>query len=377
MADGFAFENCLLKHYIRKEVWLPKCKRRLNVIKHAAGKKQARRLRYFTFCAVGALDVLLLDREKILKRSANKEFDTVYFFDRDEDAVAETRKRIPGANGFPGDFVKVLLETPDGAGLASPTQNKNTREVREEQQNQAQRQKFISAFPFDVLNLDVEQYLFKPKEELPGKLVSALRALFDLQKKSGIGNDGKKYLVDEFTLMFTTQVGPSNLPESYISYLRDTCLQQNIARHPELAEPFAGWSQGKNLAEFFQQDFDAAFRLAVPKSLIELALECDWHIEGEEGVEAYQFERAFKDGNYKMLHFAMTVRRQSPPKENRSPGQATPLEAQTETKKAIVRLFKKATTAVETLVTGDFKDQLKADLDGLFEHRAKYYKPPE
>ena len=59
-----------------------------------------------------------------------KEFDTVCFFDRDDEAVAETRKRIPGARGFPGDFVEVLLETPDGGGLKSPTAAQNTIEER-------------------------------------------------------------------------------------------------------------------------------------------------------------------------------------------------------------------------------------------------------
>ena len=57
MSDGFAFEDCLLKHYIRKEVWLPFCRDRLKKIR-ASTKKEPRRLRYFTFCAVGALDVL-------------------------------------------------------------------------------------------------------------------------------------------------------------------------------------------------------------------------------------------------------------------------------------------------------------------------------
>lgn len=208
MVDGiFEFEDCLLKHYIRRDVWLPRCRERRNAIKKLAGNKPARRLKYFTFCAVGALDVLLLDREKIIRRSATKEFDTVYFFDRDDEAVAETRKRIPGARGFPGDFVEVLLETLSGAGLESPAQAQNTRQEREKQRNQAQRQLFTEAFPFDVINLDVEQYLFRPKEDLPGKLTAALRELLQLQKKEGSDN-GKAYTVGEFTLMFTTQVGP-------------------------------------------------------------------------------------------------------------------------------------------------------------------------
>ena len=90
MADGFAFEDCLLKHYIRKEVWLPFCRDRLRKIR-AATPKNPRRLRYFTFCAVGALDVLLLDREKVIRKSTTDEFDTVFFFDKSEEAIVEIR----------------------------------------------------------------------------------------------------------------------------------------------------------------------------------------------------------------------------------------------------------------------------------------------
>ncbi|MEJ0041968.1 MAG: hypothetical protein WDM81_07035 [Rhizomicrobium sp.] len=130
------------------------------------------------------------------------------------------------------------------------------------------------------MNLDVEQYLFRPKEDLPGKLTAALRVLLDWQKRKGKDGNGKSYSVDEFTLMFTTQVGPPGLPEAYLNYLRDTCLSQNIQKYPELEAPFLARSQGKSVAEFFAADFDAAFRLSVPKSLIELALEADWHIDG-------------------------------------------------------------------------------------------------
>src|SRR5215469_6304911 len=105
MPDGpFKFEDCLLKHYIRRHLWVPRCRERREALKGTAARRQSRRLKYFTFCAEGALDVLLLDRERIIRRSSNDEFDTVYFFDSDDDAISETRKRIPGAIGFPGDF---------------------------------------------------------------------------------------------------------------------------------------------------------------------------------------------------------------------------------------------------------------------------------
>jgi len=328
---------------------------------------------------VGALDVLLLDREKVVKRSAQKEFDTVYFFDTDEVAVIETRKRIPGAIGFPGDFVKIVLQNEGPAvdlskdKLDSPADSENTREVRQAQNSSAQLQKLKQAFPFDVMNLDVEQYLFRPKEELPGKLMAALRRIFEWQKNEGADVSGDAYTIDEFTLMFTTSVGPKNLPATYIEYLRDTCLQGNLNKFAELGKPYLTKSNGRDVTKFFEEDFDGAFKLAVPKSLIELALENDWHIDGSKGVEVYQFDRDAKDGPYRMLHMAMTVRRQQPAQGKRAPGQKVPKVAEDEHRKAIGLLFAQDVIAVESKVVGQTKVEIEADLKKLFHHREKYY----
>jgi hypothetical protein len=120
----------------------------------------------------------------------------------------------------------------------------------------------------------VEQYLFRPREKLPGVLMNAMRRLLEWQRREGIGSNGKPFKLNEFTLMFTTQVGPTGLPEDYMSYLRDHCLASNLATHQELKDPFLKRSNGKDPAQFFEDDFDGAFKLAVPKSLSELALGC-------------------------------------------------------------------------------------------------------
>jgi hypothetical protein len=381
MADGFAFEDCLLKHYIRKNVWLPYCRERLKKIRAAAKpKNNPRRLRYFTFCAVGALDVLLLDREKIIRKSNTSEFDTVFFFDKDNEAVVETQKRIPGANGFPGDFVKIVQQATDGDAdleLKILADAQDTREVRQRQQERAQLGAFIEAFPFDVMNLDVEQYLFQPKEQLPGALTNAIRKLFEWQRRQGVGSNGKDFILDEFTLMFTTQVGPSGLPDDYKTYLRDHCLQHNLNTYNELQEPFLKKSNGKTAAEFFDDDFDGAFKLAVPKSLSELALEQDWFIDDDKGIRVFQFDRPYAGGTYRMLHMAMAVKRQHPPRENRAPGQQAPANALGSHKSTIQKLFQDEVVAVEAVVQGNLADELKADLDKLFKHRARYYAPEE
>jgi hypothetical protein len=378
MTDGFAFEECLLKHYIRKEVWLPFCRDRLRKIR-AAAPRNPRRLRYFTFCAIGALDVMLLDRERLIRRSNNDEFDTVVFFDKNEDAVIETHKRIPGAKGFPGDFAEIVLQAADGdadLNLRILVDEQDTREVRQRQQRKAQLGTFIEAFPFDVVNLDVEQYLFRPREKLPGVLTNAMRRMFEWQKRQGTGSNGKPFVLDEFTLMLTTQVGPVGLPEDYLSYLRDDCIQRNLTTHQELTDPFLRKSNGRTAAEFFADDFDGAFKLAVPKSLSELALEQDWYIDDAKGIQVYQFDRPFAGGTYRMLHMGMAVKRQAPPRELRAPGQQADA-ALGATKKTIVKIFAEDVIAVEGLVAGEMEQELKADLEKLFKHRMRYYTPAD
>lgn len=376
---NFAFEDCLLKHYIRKEVWLPHCRGQLKHIRDTSTTKEPRRLRYFTFCAVGALDVLMLDRARVLRTSSSTGmFDTVYFFDRDNQAIVETQKRIPGANGFPGDFVDVVLQAQDSVSLDLhiPENAPDTRETRQRQRRKAQLDSFMAAFPFDVINLDVEQYLFRPTEDLPGKLANAMRKIFEWQRRQGMGSNGKEFALTEFTLMFTTKVGPTGLPDDYVKYLRDDCLQANIDTFKELHAPFLKKSNGKSVTDFFKDDFDGAFKLAVPKSLSELAYEQDWYIDDAKGIGVFQFDRAHDQGHYRMLHIAMTVKRHVPPKEQRGPGQSS-AAARDAHKKMLQKLFSEGVVAVETLVKGKVEKDLQIDLKKLIGYRKKYYDPDQ
>ena len=93
MSNGtFKYEDCLLKHYVRTEAWLPLCVRRKRALRQ--GKTRAsreRQLRYFTFCAIGAVDVLMLDVERVIHTDGSGRFSTVCFFDVDQDYVNETQ----------------------------------------------------------------------------------------------------------------------------------------------------------------------------------------------------------------------------------------------------------------------------------------------
>ena len=67
----FKYEDDLLKHYVRINGWLPLCKERHDSLQGRAAKLR-RRLRYFTFCSVNAVDVLMLDVANIINRVVDR-----------------------------------------------------------------------------------------------------------------------------------------------------------------------------------------------------------------------------------------------------------------------------------------------------------------
>lgn len=69
---------------------------------------------------------------------------------------------VRGAIGFPGNFTEIVLMAADGdeqLELHILPDERDTKAVRQKQMKRAQLGQFIESFPFDVVNLDVEQYL--------------------------------------------------------------------------------------------------------------------------------------------------------------------------------------------------------------------------
>ena len=323
MADGaFKYEDCLLKHHVRTHAWLPLCKRRLKTIRHTSTGKKQRRLRYFTFCAVGAIDVLMLDVAKVICRSESRGFDNVVFFDKSPEFVLETQKSIPGAIGFPGNFVNVVLledldedDVVDATSyLSSPTDAADEYLVRERQRMLAKRHSFIQRFPFDVINLDLEQFLFQPKHDLPGKIINAFRKVFQWQQRPLINGDK----LSGFSLMFTTQIGPPDITDEYLNMLHSN-LQTNIDADASLKDCLTKYIGHADLNKLRSEHFEIFFKLGMPKIFASTLMEADWYVDSEKGISIFEFERPSDCGPYKILHLVMDVKRKEPPKEKRPP----------------------------------------------------------
>jgi hypothetical protein len=376
ISGAFKFEDDLLKHYVRVKGWLPLCSARNRRLRRRVPRLR-RSLRYFTFCAVNAVDVLMLDLAGVIKRSDSGRFDSVYFFDRTLELVAQTQDRIPGSIGFHGDFLKTVLapyehvdlhQAPDGGGdpLSALTEEENRRDVRKRQVLQAIKRDFQSAFPFDVLNLDLQDFAFKPKDKIPGDVIRALHRLCEWQRRPLVSKTGPEFL-EGFTLLFTTRVGPPNLREDYSRMLFNS-LKRNIAADRSLADLLRQRS-GLEIGQLQQQDLTRFFELGLPKVIANVLMEQDWYIDPNPGVLVFKFERAGVSP-YKIIHFAMEVSRQSPPVDQREP-KTTPQSVADAYKAFVHRLFETpAVEVTEGLVSGA---QLKPSLEEITDRRRLFY----
>jgi hypothetical protein len=368
MAGPFKYEDDLLKHYVRVNGWLPLCRYRYERLQGRAMKRR-RRLRYFTFCAVNAVDVLMLDLANVISRSSTDRFDTVYFFDRTPEAVAQTQQRIPGAVGFVGSFVETVLEPVRGGNpLAAPEAEQDTAPVRKRQTLQATKQDFVASFPFDVLNLDLQDYIFRARDTIPGDVMRALRSVCEWQRHPLDTKHGPEHL-DGFTLLFTTRVGPAELHADYAAMLMQR-LQANVAGDGELAGLLKA-RNGLEVQQLQQADFDAFFELSVPKLIASILLEEDWFVDREPGLLAFRFTRNAEEAPYTIVHFAMHVCRQEPSRDHRVPGTGPAPDAVTAYREIVRRLFQTpAVVVTEAMASGA---TLQPSLEEIKGRRRRYY----
>jgi hypothetical protein len=325
MAGDFKYEDDLLKHFVRVKGWLPFCKHRLKKINEGKKPNKVRRLKYFSFCAIGAIDVLMLDLERVIKKSTTGRFDTVCYFSRTPEDIVETEKRIPGGIGFAGDFVSTILHqdsTDDfvfgSEPLNIPEDLDDVLETRQKQKRLETRKQLFKSFPFDILNLDLEGYLFRPTDHIPGDLIRALRTVFKWQQLP-IQMHGLSEPIDEFTLMFTTKIGPDNLTLDYLQMM-STAIDRNLQSIDGLSDVLFLRTGCKSGQELMTRDFRNMFLIGAPKLIATVLMEEDWYIDPASGIQVYVFERAYSDGQYSMVHLIMNVNRKHPIESQRPPG---------------------------------------------------------
>ena len=131
--------------------------------------------------------------------------------------------------------------------------------------------------------------------------------------------DGREERINGFSLLFTTRIGPPELREDYGQMLVDV-LQENLQRDEGLREDIVRRSGTHDIESLRREAFDTFFEIGVSKILVKLVLEQDWYVDPATGVRTFKFWRGGAADGYHILHYAMDVRRQSPPRDRRAPG---------------------------------------------------------
>ncbi len=268
------YETDPLKHYVRKYGWLTAAKRQKHVIRNRS--KQIP-LRYFTFCAAEAIDVFMLEREGILKRSEETgRLEGVYFCEADLRKFGIIADLIGSPeNGFQGEFEKIVLFKDDEETLGKTLEDEQedqdpyTSKMREKLRYKDKHHRLRKAFPFDIINLDVCGVMFPPRKDIMAPLLESLIQILAWQTES-------KFLINEreckrFTLFLTSHIDPNDTNQNAIEQLKNRVIQ-NINTNSDFRSAFVrhyGHNQVKKLA---YNSFAEFFSIALPKFIIHEAL---------------------------------------------------------------------------------------------------------
>jgi hypothetical protein len=219
-----------------------------------------------------------------------------------------------------------------------------------------------------VINLDLEEFLFKQLDPFPGQVVKAMKRVFEWQRQPIINAKGQPEYLKGFTLMFTTQIGPPAMHPDYPQMLR-AYLQQNITNEPALLEQLENRAGIRDIDRPQAERFDLFFKLSVPKVIASMLLEEDWYIDPDIGVTIFEFDRDSADGPYTLLHTVMDVNRQQPDKDHRTPN--TQPQMVTDAYGTVVR---KIFEAPERVVVRDQLDldAINKSLEAIFARRRMY-----
>ena len=162
------------KHFVRYKGWLPACME----IKNQVGSTP---IKYFTLCAKQAIDIFMLEKEKIIRRDDKNKLPNVIICEKIPSDAAEIYSlvRPPLKEAIIiGDLTKIMnspeLDT-------SNIENIKSRKQREENRNRKSYERLKGYFPFDIINLDpYGNFLAPPPDQNP--LCGVLDKFLEIQE---------------------------------------------------------------------------------------------------------------------------------------------------------------------------------------------------
>jgi len=211
------YDEYPIKHCTRYYGWLPQSK---------AFKKQIKKKspKYFTLCAQEALDVFMLELEKILLRDKNKRLPNVFICERIQQIAINIYQlvRPPLKEAIIiGPLERILtFEDNEHTRNRLPNEYDRNRHIREMLRIKGLSQRLKSYFPFDIINFDTNGNLLNRDGESNRLLYQSFEKIFELQQS-----------IDTFLLFVTTPITHIH-PEFQSQFKSD--FEFNVSTYPKI-----------------------------------------------------------------------------------------------------------------------------------------------
>lgn len=293
----------VLKHYVRKNGWLPACREQ----RGAVSPSKQNPLRYFTFCAAEAIDVFMLERAGILRRSNdNGRLESVFFCERDEEVFGKIARLIGSPDqGFQGEFEDIVLfEEDEDTRERELYSNRNEffpADVRKKLRHKDAHQRLRDAFPFDVINLDLFGIMFPPRGPVVAPILKAILRVLEWQTEA-LSSRPPNRRNKQFALFLTSHVDRENTNEAAVEQLINR-VSVNISTYEGFRSAFAERYGHLDAAALAGSDFPEFFCLALAKYIAHKALHnLGWEVRFK---STYLYSREYRrepGKHYQMLN---------------------------------------------------------------------------
>lgn len=288
------------KHYVRRNGWLPACRNQSRAIRNRSRRIP---LRYFTFCAAEAIDVFMLERNRVISRSDQTgRLEGVFFCEKDEIAFGQIADLIGSPEqGFQGEFERIVLfeEDDDTRERSILDDHPYEEEVRKKLRYKDAHLRLRSAFPFDIINLDVYGNMFPPNKGVIARLLESIIRILEWQTESVFSNGRPS---QQFTLFLTCYINPDRTDAEAVRQLT-TRLAENIQSNAEFGTTFNDRYGHRNASRLASENFAEFFSLAVPKYLIYLAVfRLGWRVHHGPTYLYSRPDPRGTDDRYHMMH---------------------------------------------------------------------------
>ena len=363
------FETDPLKHYVRKYGWLAAASEQKRAVENRSKRIP---LRYFTFCAAEAIDVFMLEREGILKRSEQTgRLEGVYFCEADPDKFGVIADLIGSPEqGFQGEFEKIVLfkDDDDTQGKTFEDDEFHSAQIRKKLRYKDAHQRLRESFPFDIINLDVCGVMFPPRRDIMAPLLESIIQILAWQTES-------KFLINEreckqFTLFLTSHIDPADTNQSAIEQLENRVIK-NINTNVGFRSAFVEHYGHDLVDKFVQDNFAEFFCIALSKFIIHEALfRFGWKVTCG---PTYLFNRDYRreeNRQYQIMH-AVSVYERIP-----GFGKSLDIPSVDQYTQSVIQLVNDQIKWIDDIVENlDVSQGLKEDLRRIIELRNQRYNP--